>query len=480
MFFVLDDERELQKVWIAVSVYTISALIESFCVPDVESGHLAGIIFGKKYTFRTRFKPAPAMRQYIHIIIEAFIQGWQQLTANKLRSFLSSLGVTIGILCIIGVTSAVDSLEGNIRNSMQKLGNDVIYIEKFSWSEDPGENFWKWMRRPNFSYTEYEKLKGKLDLADKIGYWQFLGAKTIKWQSSNLENAIFLGVTEDCNDLFHLEFQEGGRYYSPIEYQNGTDVCIIGDVIAKELFGAGVDPVDKDISVGGRKLRVVGVLKGAGKELLKPFNFDQCVLVGYNLARRGFGVRAQGQFERTSVMVKAKPGVDLEDMKDEITGVLRSARRLKPAEESNFALNTLSVLSKLFDGVFGTLNVVGYIIGGFALLVGMFSVANIMFVSVRERTGQIGIKMALGAKRWFILLEVISEAIVLCITGGLLGLFFTWLLITGIGKLIDFDLSVSSGNVLFGIITSVAVGIISGLVPAIQASGLDPVEAIRK
>jgi len=424
--------------------------------------------------------PVPKMKQFLRILYEGAAQAWQQLIANKLRSFLSLLGVTIGIFCIIGVKSAVNSLEDNIRGSMAKLGNDVIYIEKFSWGEDPGENFWKWMRRPNFTFHEFERLKAELDLADQVGFWQFLGAKTAKWHSSSVENCYFLGITEDCRDLFHLEFQGEGRFLSPVEYQTGADVCILGYVIADGLFGEGVDPIGKDINVGGRKLRVLGVTKKSGKDLLKPFNFDNSVLIGYNLARRGFGVRAKGDFNRTSISVKAKPGVDIEALKDEITGVLRGERRLRPREESNFALNTLSVISGLFDSLFGTMNIAGIFIGGFALLVGMFSVANIMFVSVRERTNIIGIKMALGAKRWFILLEILIEAVVLCIFGGLLGLLLIWGVTAAISAAIDFDIHLSMNNAFWGVLVSVLVGVFSGLIPASQASRMDPVEAIRK
>jgi putative ABC transport system permease protein len=420
------------------------------------------------------------MYQFLRVIQEGAAQAWGQLTANKLRSFLSLLGVTIGIFCIIGVTSAVDSLESNIRGSMEKLGNDVIYIEKFSWGEDPGDNYWKWMRRPNFSYPEFETLQERLTLADKIGFWQFLGAKTAKWRSSSVEDTYFLGITEDCNDLFHLEFDGEGRFFSPTEYQAGADVCIVGQEIAQGLFGPEVDPLDREINVNGRQLRIVGVLKPSGKDLLKPFNFDQCVLVSYTLARRGFNVRRNGQFDRTSLCVKALPGVNLEDMKDEIAGVLRAKRRLHPREENNFALNTLSVLSAVFDGVFGVMNAAGGIIGVFALLVGMFSVANIMFVSVRERTNIIGIKMALGAKRWFILLEILIEAVLLCVAGGVLGLLLIWGITSLISKAIDFELFLSRDNVLLGLTTSVIVGVIAGLIPALQASRMDPVEAIRK
>ncbi|MFN0037588.1 MAG: ABC transporter permease [Saprospiraceae bacterium] len=420
------------------------------------------------------------MKQFLRILYEGAAQAWQQLLANKLRSFLSLLGVTIGIFCIIGVKSAVDSLEDNIRGSMAKLGNDVIYIEKFSWGEDPGENYWKWMRRPNFTFHEFEVLKEELELAEQVGFWQYLGSKTVKWQSSSVENAFCLGITQDCYQLFHIEFDGEGRYFSPAEYQSGADVCILGAVIAEGLFGPGIEPLGRDVSIGGRKLRIIGVTKKSGKELLKPFNFDNGVLVSYNLARRGFGVRSSGQGHQTSIQAKAKPGVDVEELKDEITGVLRGERRIRPREESNFALNTLSILSGMLDSVFGIVNLAGFFIGGFALLVGMFSVANIMFVSVRERTSLIGIKMALGAKRWFILLEILIEAVVLCIFGGLFGLLFTWIFTAACSAAFDFDMHLSLDNAFWGILISAVVGMLSGLIPASQASRMDPVEAIRK
>ncbi len=419
--------------------------------------------------------------QYNRIVKEGAAQAAQQLLANKLRTFLSLLGVTIGIFCIIGVKSAMDSLEANIRGSLKKLGDDTIYIEKFSWSEDPGQNYWKWFRRPNASLDEYTKLNERLENAERVGFWLFLGMKTIKWQSNYASNVVLIGCTEECNTLFNLEFVDDSRFFSTLEYQTAAQVCVIGNKVAKNLFGENIDPVGREVTIGGRRLRVVGLLKESGKDLLKPFNFDHAILIGVNLARRAFQVRDDANgWSRASMMVKARPGVSIEDMKDELTGVLRSIRRIPPMEEDNFALNTLSILSSLFDKVFKSINMVGFVIGIFALIVGAFSVANIMFVSVKERTAMIGIKMALGAKRFFILLEILIEAIVLCIAGGLIGLLFIWLATLAISKVLDFHIFLSVSNIITGIVTSMVVGLVSGFVPAWQASKLDPVEAMRR
>ncbi|MBK7937042.1 MAG: ABC transporter permease [Lewinellaceae bacterium] len=260
--------------------------------------------------------------------------------------------------------------EDNIPGSLAKLGNDVVYLEKFSWAEDPGQNYWKWMRRPNFTFSEYETLKERLKLASGVGFWQFLGTKTVKWRSSSVENAVFLSVTEDCAEIFRLEFEEDGRYFSPNEYVNGSDVCIIGYAIAEGLYGENIVPLDKMVTVGGRKLKIIGVTKKSGNDLLKVMNFDNAILISHTLARRGFNIRSNDPWVgNASIGVSAMAGVDVDAVKDEITGVLRAERRLKPREESNFALNTLTILSGLFDSLFGVINTAGFIIGIFALVV---------------------------------------------------------------------------------------------------------------
>jgi putative ABC transport system permease protein len=209
-------------------------------------------------------------------------------------------------------------------------------------------------------------------------------------------------------------------------------------------------------------------------------DFDNAVVIGHTLARRGFRLRDGNMWVgKSTIAVRAQAGVPLQAVRDEITGILRAARHLRPIEDDNFALNTLTILSQVFDSVFGVVNAAGFVIGFFALLVGMFSVANIMFVSVKERTSLIGIKMAIGAKRWFILLEILFEATVLCIVGGALGLLFIWLATLVISQVIDFDIHLSAANIAIGVVASAIVGVLSGLLPALQASRMDPVEAIR-
>ena len=412
----------------------------------------------------------------IKVITESFRQAWQSLMANKLRSFLSLLGISIGIFCIIGVLSAVDSLEDNVRSSFDKLGNDVIYVGRFSWAEDPGQNYWKWMKRPHPSYKDFEAVQTRLETAEYTSFHSAIGIKTAKYRSNSVEGSVLVGVTEHSGILFGLAYEKG-RYFSKSELQSGAPKVILGHTVAEELFG-NIEPLGKKIKVGGRRLEVIGVIEKAGESLIGIMNFDEVIIISYELAKKYANLK-EGNTLDANISVKAKEGAELSEMKDELRGIIRARRRLKPKEADDFALNELSLLSNLLDKVFGVLNTAGWMIGGFALIVGMFSVANIMFVSVKERTNLIGIKKALGAKKYIILLEFLIESVILCIIGGLAGMALIWLVLTGIGKLIDFSLYIDSGNIMFGVLVSMITGVIAGVIPALQASNMDPVEAMR-
>jgi putative ABC transport system permease protein len=410
------------------------------------------------------------------IFFESVSQALQQLTANKLRSFLSLLGITIGIFCIIGVQSAVGSLEDNIRGSIEKLGDDVVYIQKLPWNEDPETNFWKYQRRPNPSYKDYEVIRAKVKSAGLVDYHTFIGVKTVKYRSSNVEGAFVVAVTHEASELFNLFFDKG-RWYSQTEYEYGLNKVVIGHTVAEELFGT-IDPIGKEVKLLGQKLEVIGVIEKSGKDLLKVLDFDEAVLIGYKTASKVVNIDNNSPFGST-VNVKAAEGVTMQQLKDDLTGALRAERRLKPKEKDNFSLNTISIIASALDSIFGVMNIAGIIIGGFAIFVGMFSVANIMFVSVKERTNIIGVKKALGAKQYMILLEFLIESIILCILGGLVGLGIIWVAAEFLSAVLPFQIYLSFNNVISGILLSVVIGVLSGFIPAFQAARMDPVEAIR-
>ena len=414
---------------------------------------------------------------FLKVVYESIIQAFQQLSANKLRSFLSLTGISIGIICIISVLSAVDSLKDNISSSFEKLGNDVLYIDKMPWNEDPSQNWWKYNRRPEPSYEDLEVIKEKVRLSDKASFSVFIPGRTIKFGSSSVEGAFMAGVTEDYGDIFNLEFDKG-RFFTPFESATAANRAIIGGVLAEELFGT-IEPIGKKIKIKGLDFQVVGVLKKEGNSIINIFQFDEAVLISFNTAKKLINVKSRYTWG-TSLNVKAKEGVSLDELRDEITGVLRSQRKIKPREEENFAINQLSMLTNLIAPIFSMMNVVGIIIGGFSIIVGMFSVANIMFVSVKERTSIIGIKKALGARQYIILLEFLIESVVLCIIGAAIGL----LIVFGVLKLataaFQYDIYLSGTNIIIALILAIVIGVLSGVIPAWQAARLDPVEAMRK
>ena len=414
---------------------------------------------------------------FFKLIYESIVQAFQQLSANKLRSFLSLTGISIGIICIISVLSAVDSLKENVNASFEKLGNDVLYIDKMPWNEDPSENWWKYQKRPQPDIEDLEIIKKNSKLSSQASFSVFIPGKTIKFGSNSVEGAYMAGVTEDYTDIFNLEFDKG-RFMTPFEAAKGSNKVVLGYVLAENLFGS-IDPIGKEVNIKGLDFQVIGVLKKEGATLINIFQFDEAALVSFNTAKKLINVRSKYSWG-TSLNVKAKAGVNLDDLKDEITGILRSARKIKPREAENFAVNQLSMFTNLLEPIFSTMNVVGIFIGGFSILVGMFSVANIMFVSVKERTSIIGIKKALGARPLIILLEFLIESIVLCLVGAIIGLIIVFGLLKIATSAFNYDIYLSWGNVLIALILSLVIGVLSGLIPAWQAARLDPVEAMRK
>lgn len=416
------------------------------------------------------------MKLFANIFWESLMQAVGSLRGNKLRTFLSLLGITIGIFCIIAVKSAVNSLEANIVEGFNELGSDVIYLDKMPWNEDPGQNYWKYAKRPDASLEDYKAIKRRSKLADNASFTIFTGGKTIKHLSNSVSNAFIMGSTYEYASIQNLTLAEG-RYFTQHEYETGANKVILGYKVYNELFKS-LDGIGREVRLFGQNFQVIGYMESEGDNVFNFINFDDVIWVGFNTVRKFVNVREESNVGRM-LNIKAKAGVDMEDLKGEIAYIIRANRGQKPMEGDNFALNELSMLSQVLDNVFGVVNLAGFIIGIFALIVGMFSVANIMFVSVKERTSIIGIKKAIGAKRYVILLEFLVEAIILCIIGGLIGLILVFVTLEIVSMVIPFSMSLSFSNMAIGVLSSVIVGIISGILPALQASAMDPVEAIR-
>lgn len=412
---------------------------------------------------------------FLKLFRESVLFAINALVVNKLRTFLSLLGISIGIFTIITVFTFVDYIEFSVQSSVQKLGNDVVYVQKWPWAFGSDYPWWKYFNRPNPSYRDFENLNRRVD-ADKVKAMAFeidIPNKVVKYRSNSVENVNIVASSHEFSDVRLLEF-ENGRYFSNNESRSGKNYIILGYNVAEALFGQ-ADPVGKEVKVLGRRLKVIGVARKEGEDILGN-SMDNQALIPINYARNL--VDARSDRYQPFIMVKAQEGVTLLELSDELKNHMRSIHRLSPREEDDFALNQSSILSVQTESLFGVVNVAGWIIGGFSILVGGFGIANIMFVSVKERTNVIGIQKSLGAKNYFILLQFLSESIVLCLLGGSIGLLLVWV-VTLIANLFDFALFLSLSNITLGLSVSVIIGVVSGYLPAQTAANLDPVEAIR-
>jgi putative ABC transport system permease protein len=398
----------------------------------------------------------------------------EALRNNKLRTFLSTLGITIGIFCIIMVLTMVESLERNVQNSVESLGKDVVFIEKWPWTFGPDYKWWKYMNRPNPKLSELKTLNEKASMADASALVVTLGNITVKHESNSASGISVLGVSHNYDKIRSFNLIEG-RYFTENESQNGIPVTVLGYAIAQTLFPTS-SGIDKSIVLKGRKYRVVGVAEKEGESMLGNSMDNTMLLPAQNVSNY---VRINSDRVNAQIQVKARNTIPLNLLEEELRGIMRAQRKLHPGEEENFALNKTTLIAEPLKQVFGVITFAGWIIGGFAMLVGGFGIANIMFVSVKERTNQIGIQKSLGAKNYFILIEFLVEAIILCLVGGAIGISFVWALSLVATYGLDFNIALSAGNIFTGIFVSVIIGLVSGFIPAYSASRLDPVVAIR-
>lgn len=413
------------------------------------------------------------MLLYLRLLNESLQFALNALRNNKLRTLLSLLGVTIGIFSIIAVLAAVDSMDKKIKEDLSDMDMNTIYLMKFSFGPSDIPR-WKREQFPNVTYEEFETLKRSVKGVDKMSFNMFTRNESVKYEDKTVNS---IRVKPSTNEFFDIEpFKiETGRLFNESESNSGSPVIVIGSEVADGLFGSR-NPLGKEIRLYGQKFSVIGVLKKQGEGMFGDSN-DVAVFFPVNFLRRMYG--DNNKTLTPAILIKPEKGIDIEEFKAEITQKLRTMRGAKPGEIDSFFINVLSGFTDFIDNIVGQMNMIGWIISLFSLLVGGFGIANIMFVSVKERTNLIGIQKALGAKNRFILFQFLFEAIILSLIGGLIGMFLVWIIALVMSSVLDFEFVLSASNMLLGTGLAAFIGLLSGIIPAITASKLDPVEAIR-
>jgi len=396
----------------------------------------------------------------------------KELKVNKLRTALSLTGVAFGIFCIIGVLAFVNSIELNIQAQVNSLGSNTIYIDKWDYSGGPNQPFWKMRARPSMKYEEAGLVKSRSELLEDIAFLMQTSG-SISHGDDLIQGASVYGIIEAQDVIQPLKF-EVGRYFSASEFTQGTNVCLIGYTNAEDLFGSPERAIGKKVEIKGKQATVVGVIKKEGKNFIS-WDYDNCIMLPYKFCKQVF----QEDNSNPILIAKGKKGVSTDALSSELKGIMRQVRRLSPTQEDNFSLNSVEAFSNSISSFFSVLNVVGSIIGGISLIVGLFSIANIMFVTVKERTPIIGLKKAIGAKSSSILFEFLLEAALLCILGGAFGLLFVYIATIIISRLANFPVFISLPMLMATIIICLVVGILAGIIPASRAAKMDPVTAIR-
>ena len=392
------------------------------------------------------------------------------IRANKARGVLTTLGIVIGVLGVITTMTAANGLANNFRESVSALGTDVVYVSRMPWIIRG--NFFEFRNRPAVSLREVEALAGRLPQAATINPTTHT-QRNVKYASETIDNVDVIGTT-DKQMLVSTSVPEAGRFLTPFDVQANRRVCVIGSEIRTRLF-AGADPLNKEMKIGRATFRVIGVMEKQGSAgFFGGPDFDSQVFVPITTFAKTFG----GAQRNIDIAVKAPPAMTVADFEYEVVGEMRKVRKLAPGEKDDFSINKMDSLLEMFNNVMGVVLLIGIVITGISLFVGGVGVMNIMFVSVTERTREIGIRKAIGARKRAILVQFLFESAAICLIGGLMGL----LLAVGVTEIINRTLmpaSISPGIVLVALLVSTLTGVAAGVVPAYRASRLDPIDALR-
>jgi len=414
------------------------------------------------------------MRRVLEILGSSLNLTWQEFKSHKIRTLLSLTGVAFGIFCIISVLATVDSLERQVQKDIQALGTNTVYIDKWVYAGGPDYPWWRYVKRPSPSYDEMVILKEKVPAAANVAF-NISTNSYVGFENDVINSVNYYGITEDFVNIQPVDI-ELGRYLQPADYDFAANVIVMGYTIAETLFGKAEKAVGASIILKeGKRAQVVGLIKKQGKSFVGGWEYDNSILMP-------LGFMKQMVRENTSnpiIMVQGRQTMPMEQLRDELTGAMRSIRKLKPTQEDDFALNDIDAFSSFASEIFGGINKGGWSIAILSLVVGMFGVANIMFVTVRERTAQIGLKKAIGAKRSVILTEFLLESAFLCIMGGILGLSIVFLLTLASKAIFGFAVFIAPGILVLAISICIVVGVLAGIIPASIAAKMDPVVAIR-
>lgn len=415
------------------------------------------------------------MKRLFYELNESFRIAFAQIRANKMRSGLTALGVIIGIIAVTLMGTAIHGIDLGFQRSLAMIGDDVLFVQKWPWG--PVEDWWNYQNRPKIMPEDAERLnriiEGTQNSLLQIAVPVVARGSAIK-AGDNLVNGVYtFGSTADYGQLMTAEFGEG-RLFNDTEVMSGRQVCVLGLDVAEALF-PGRSALDQTVLIKGQPFRVIGVLAKQGS-FLGLFSMDTQAILPITAYRKFFGLGGNG----AELQVKVRDKTRIDDAMEELTGDMRRIRGLLPGERDNFSINQQQAFKQQLDKVKGSIAIGGFIITGLSLFVGAIGIMNITFVSVKERTKEIGTRKALGARRRTILLQFLIEAMSISLVGGIIGVGLTF----GLGALLSatmpsLPIAFSPDLVIVSLFVSVATGIISGFAPAVGASRLDPVVALR-